>query len=250
MMFKTRRTSGSLHRVIDEVLVLLIGLLVVYKIPDSGRRMAVIRKISPTSNMIGYWCFTSNERYPLAALLFSSNLNPCVALRDKFWRVTIGLLFFSKLYPYTRTSLSMADDSTSDVLSVSSEFYKKLKNVSCEYDRVNGLNSTLQAARYIRHVVLCLLVHVATCQFSVSGIWWLFTKVVQDLLFWHQFWPTSFSSAKYQPGTIKMEECPTKPSELRLPFFIGGPLHACCRSKNLHTPVWLYCATISFSAVL
>ena len=47
-----------------------------------------------------------------------------------------------------------------------------------------------------------------------------------------------------------MEECPTKPSELRLPFFIGGPLHACCRSKNLHTPVWLYCATISFSAVL
>ena len=53
-MFKTRRNSGSLHRVIDEVLVLLIGLLVVYKIPDSGRRMAVIRKISPTSNMIGY----------------------------------------------------------------------------------------------------------------------------------------------------------------------------------------------------
>ena len=24
-------------------------------------------------------------------------------------------------------------------------FYKKLKNVSCEYDRLNGLNSTLQA---------------------------------------------------------------------------------------------------------
>ena len=29
---------------------------------------------------------------------------------------------------------------------------KKLKNVSCEYDRLNGLNSTLQAAWYIRHV--------------------------------------------------------------------------------------------------
>ena len=32
------------------------------------------------------------------------------------------------------------------------EFYKKLKNVSCEYDCLNGWNSTLQAAWYIRHV--------------------------------------------------------------------------------------------------
>ena len=31
-------------------------------------------------------------------------------------------------------------------------FYKKLKNVSCEYDQLNGYNSTLQAAWYIRHV--------------------------------------------------------------------------------------------------
>ena len=31
-------------------------------------------------------------------------------------------------------------------------FYKKLKNVSCEYDRVNGWNSTLQAAWYIRYL--------------------------------------------------------------------------------------------------
>ena len=31
-------------------------------------------------------------------------------------------------------------------------FYKKLKNVSCEDNRVNGWNSTLQAAWYIRHV--------------------------------------------------------------------------------------------------
>ena len=30
-------------------------------------------------------------------LMFFSNLNPCVALRDKLWRVTIGLLLFSKL---------------------------------------------------------------------------------------------------------------------------------------------------------
>ena len=34
MLFKTRRNSGSLHRVISEVLVL--GLLVVYKIPYSS----------------------------------------------------------------------------------------------------------------------------------------------------------------------------------------------------------------------
>ena len=33
---------------------------------------------------------------------------------------------------------------------------KKLKNVSCEYDRLNGWNSTLQAAWYIRHVrIIC-----------------------------------------------------------------------------------------------
>ena len=31
-------------------------------------------------------------------------------------------------------------------------FYKKLKNVSCEYDRVNGWNSTLQAAWYIKYL--------------------------------------------------------------------------------------------------
>ena len=29
---------------------------------------------------------------------------------------------------------------------------KKQINVSCEYDRLNGWNSTLQAAWYIRHV--------------------------------------------------------------------------------------------------
>ena len=33
-------------------------------------------------------------------------------------------------------------------------FNKKLKNVSCEYDRLNSRNSTLQAAWYIRHVLL------------------------------------------------------------------------------------------------
>ena len=40
-------------------------------------------------------------------------------------------------------------------------FYEKLKNVSCEYNRLNGWNSTLQAAWYIR---------------CVRIIWFLWTK--------------------------------------------------------------------------
>ena len=39
----------------------------------------------------------------------------------------------------------------------------KLKNVSCEYDRLNGWNSTLQAASYMRHVRW-------TCLFYISFI--------------------------------------------------------------------------------
>ena len=45
-----------------------------------------------------------------------------------------------------------------NICTVQSEFYKKLKNVSCEYDGLNGWNSTLQAAWDIRHVRwTCLL---------------------------------------------------------------------------------------------
>ena len=46
-------------------------------------------------------------------------------------------------------------------------FYRKLKNVSCEYGRSNGWNSTLQAAWYIRHVRI---------------IWFLWTKRTKWLL--------------------------------------------------------------------
>ena len=47
---------------------------------------------------------------------------------------------------------------------------KKLKNVSCEYDRLNGWNSTLQAAWNVRHVRW-------TCLFYISSImWFLWTK--------------------------------------------------------------------------
>ena len=55
-------------------------------------------------------------------------------------------------------------------------FYKKLKNVSCEYDRLNGWNSSLQAAWYIRHVRW-------TCLFYVSFIiWFLWAKPTTWLL--------------------------------------------------------------------
>ena len=40
-------------------------------------------------------------------------------------------------------------------------FYKKLKNVSCEYDRLNGWNSNLQAT-YIRHVRWTCLFYIYT----------------------------------------------------------------------------------------
>ena len=49
-------------------------------------------------------------------------------------------------------------------------FYKKLKNVSCEYNPLNGWNSTLQAAWYIRHARWA-------CLFYISFIiWCLWTK--------------------------------------------------------------------------
>ena len=55
-------------------------------------------------------------------------------------------------------------------------FYKKLQNISCEYDLLNGWNSTLHAAWYNRHVRW-------TCLFSVSVITWcLWTKLTIRLL--------------------------------------------------------------------
>ena len=58
-------------------------------------------------------------------------------------------------------------------------FYKKLKNVSCEYDRLNDWNSTLQAAWYIRHVRI---------------IWFLWTKRTILLLIQKNIWVLTKSS--------------------------------------------------------
>ena len=52
----------------------------------------------------------------------------------------------------------------------------------------------------------------------------------------------------------KTEECRTKPSEFCLPFFIGGPLHPCCRRKFSVPPygctVLQYCILLYYSTVL
>ena len=55
-------------------------------------------------------------------------------------------------------------------LELSYRLYKKLKNVSCEYDRLNGWNSTLQGAWYIRHVRWTWLFYISLI------IWFLWTK--------------------------------------------------------------------------
>ena len=69
--------------------------------------------------------------------------------------------------------------------------YKDLKNSSCSHDGMNGWNSTLRAAWYIRKVRWA-------CLFCVSFIvWWLWTKytirqVAVDTQF-HNFYGRSFA---------------------------------------------------------
>ena len=65
---------------------------------------------------------------------------------------------------------------TTAIYGIGEQFYNELKNVRCEYDRLNGWNSTLQAAWYIRHVSW-------TCLFYISFIiWCLWTKPTIFLL--------------------------------------------------------------------
>ena len=52
-----------------------------------------------------------------------------------------------------------------------------MKNVSCEYDRLNGINSTLQAAWYIYIALMTHATVVVYAFFSeVSSIWELETS--------------------------------------------------------------------------
>ena len=55
-------------------------------------------------------------------------------------------------------------------------FIKKLKNVSCEYDRVNSWNSTLQAAWYIRHV------RIIWFMWTKRTIWLLILNFTQNIV--------------------------------------------------------------------
>ena len=73
-------------------------------------------------------------------------------------------------------------------------FHKKLKNVSCEYDQLNGWNSTMQAAWHVRHVrwtclfytpsisFLIICITCITCFLGTKPTWLLmlsFTKIVR-----------------------------------------------------------------------
>ena len=66
----------------------------------------------------------------------------------------------------------------------------KLKNVSCEYDRGNGWNSTLQAAWYIRHVCI---------------IWFLWTKRTYDMIINAQFY-TKYRSRVFSVLSFFMKD--------------------------------------------
>ena len=83
---------------------------------------------------IRYVCVCHNPMYHYMIVDYFDTTSPAVSFREKSVKLPPCLLFF---------------------------FYKKLKNVSCEYNRLNGWNTTLQAAWYIRRVRI---------------IWFLWTK--------------------------------------------------------------------------
>ena len=73
----------------------------------------------------------------------------------------VGYAHYIRLSPTRQHELDHTDHTDQEYICpqrnrLSNRFYKKLKNVSCEYDRLNGWNSSLQAAWYIRHVRIIL----------------------------------------------------------------------------------------------
>ena len=84
----------------------------------------------------------------------------------------VGYAHYIRLSPTRQHELDHTDHTDQEYICpqrnrLSNRFYKKLKNVSCEYDRLNGWNSSLQAAWYIRRVRI---------------IWFLWTKPTIRLL--------------------------------------------------------------------
>ena len=79
------------------------------------------------------------------------------------------------------------------VVKHSTLFCKKLKKVICEYNRLNGWNSTLQAAWFIRHVPWAWLFYISFIVWSLwtkPTIWWL-------ILSFTNFYGKSFARVLY-----------------------------------------------------
>ena len=62
-------------------------------------------------------------------------------------------------------------------------FYKKLENVSCEYNRLNGWNSTLQAAWYIRRF------RILRFLWTKPTIWLLIPSFTQNIYIYQVYYP-------------------------------------------------------------
>ena len=150
----------------------------------------------------------------------SSNLNPYVALRDKFWRVTIGLLLFSKLYPYTCTYVALHDKYITPHLTYFPFLHDRTLTVRpcCQSSVMTGLDDFSQKICKI-HFFAPVLTN------KIPG-----RKLI--------------ASAKYQTGTIGNDGVPHKALGIMPALF--GPPHACCIRKNIRT---LYCTTLLYHRI-
>ena len=101
------------------------------------------------------WVKSSSFRYTAFVVVFVKMSAGSISVRT--WLTLIRPLSMSSVQNHLRSCRCL--------VLAEYPFCKKLKNVSCEYDRLNGWNSTLQAAWYIRHVR-------STCLLYISFIIW------------------------------------------------------------------------------
>ena len=98
------------------------------------------------------------------------------SLRLWCWFYTIGTTTSAVSRPikfiltFTRCVIRRARLFSDDLISWYDIFDKKLKNVSCEHARLNGWNSTLQAAWYILRVCI------------IPGTWYGFCQLTYDMI--------------------------------------------------------------------
>ena len=102
------------------------------------------------------------------------------------WVLCLSILLIMSSYLLFCISFAMFGISHAVQMKRSSACIKKLENVSCEYDRLNGgWNSTLQAAWYIRRVRwMCLFYISFTLWFmwAKPKIWSLILSFTQKLV--------------------------------------------------------------------